>query len=164
MWHAICSLTVTMKSHASRRVALILVLAGLAGLGWLLRPVQGSTGNPPAGGVPRIHDDGQHFVAFYGQLEKPLTLLETWRVLRGLRIQMEREGVPGRRIAGFVYYAADDIYLAAVDFEANEVFIDRAGARTAFTLIWHQVEADFSPAWSLRAPDRIESSEPSSAS
>ncbi len=149
-----------MTSHASRRFVLGAALASAVVAGWLWRPAAASVANQPAGGVPRIHDDGQKFVAFYGHLEKPLSLVDTWRVLRGLHNQLTRFDAE-RKVAGIIYYAGGDMYLAAVDFQANEVFIDRVGARQAFTLIWHQVDGDFRPSWALRAPDRIESTDPS---
>ena len=148
-----------MNSHASRRIAGLALIVSAIAIGWW-RPAAASPTDLPAGGVPRIHDDGQKFVAFYGRLDKPLSLVETWRALRGMRVQLAKLDAQ-RSVAGIVYYAANDLYLAAVDFKANEVFIDRIGSRQAFTLIWHQVDVDFSPSWSLRAPDRIESTDPS---
>ncbi|HUI27988.1 MAG TPA: hypothetical protein VL403_18040 [Candidatus Kryptonia bacterium] len=148
-----------MKSHAYRRTILLCVIAGVSAIGWWRCPAAATTTDLPAGGIPRIHDDGQKFVAFYGRLNKPLSLAETWRALRGMRVQLAKLDAR-RAVAGIVYYAGEDMYLAAVDFTANEVFIDRIGSRHAFTFIWHQVDADFSPGWSLRAPDRIESTDP----
>jgi hypothetical protein len=126
--------------------------------GWLLRPVA-ATENLPNGGIPTIHDDGERFIAYYGELRKPLSTLETWRALRGIRVQFGRLNTT-RRVAGVMYRVGSELYVAAADFEANEVFIDRIGARQAFSMIWRQVETDFSANWSLRAPDRIHSSDP----
>ncbi|HVN84836.1 MAG TPA: hypothetical protein VMW17_08345 [Candidatus Binatia bacterium] len=147
-----------MKTHAHRGMTTAIMLAAIVLAGYLWRPARADA--PPNGPVPKLHDDGHKFVAYYGHLDKPLSVAETWRVLRGLRVQLSRFAAP-RAVAGFVYYAGDDLYLAAVDFRASEVFIDRIGTRQAFTLIWHQVDADFSPTWSLRAPDLIESTDPS---
>ena len=146
-----------MISHACRRLALVWAVAAALILGW--RPTTIAAADLPADGIPQIHDDGQKFVAFYGRLDKPLSVLETWRALRGMRVQLAKLDAQ-RTVAGIVYYAGGDVYLAAVDFTANEVFIDRIGSRQAFTFIWRQVDADFSPGWSLRAPDRIESTDP----
>ena len=138
---------------------MVLVLAGVAALGWLSQPAT-ATDNPPNAGLPKIHDDGERFIAYYGELKKPLSTLETWRALRGIRIQLGQLST-GRRVAGLMYRVGSELYVAAADFDASEVFIDRIGSSQAFTMIWRQIEGDFSPQWSLRAPDQIESTEPS---
>ncbi len=159
-WHVICCPRFTMISHAFRRIMMVAVLAGLAVVAWLWRPARATTRELPAQGVPRIHDNGQKFVACYGRLEKPLSVSDTWLALRGLRSKLSKLNEQ-RNVVGIIYYAGDDLYLAAADFQADQVFIDRIGERQAFTLIWHRVGGDFSPGWSLRAPDLIESTDPS---
>ena len=144
-----------MRVHAPRRLCEIALAAVLlAGAGPLFAGDGGQQTSNPI-----LHDDRQRFVVFYGQLQKPLTVFETWRVLRGLRRQLEELGQP-RRVAGITYYAGGDLYLAAFDFGASEVFIDHVGSERAFTLTWTQIEPDFGPRWRLSGPDRIQSSEP----
>ncbi len=136
-----------------------LLVAGLVWTGWSWRAVAAASHDALPGGVRRIQDDGERFVAFYGHLPKPLSVLDTWRALRGLRKQLEEAGQP-RRIAGIIYRSRGKLYMAAVDFNRSEVFIDRVGSQQALTLIWRKVEADFRPGWSLRPPDLIQSSDP----
>ena len=136
-----------------------LVVAGVVWTGWSLRPVAAAGNDDLPAGVQRIQDDGERFVVFYGDLPKPLSVRDTWRALRGLRKQLDDAGQP-RRVAGIVYRARGELYMAAVDLNRSEVFIDRVGSRQALTLIWRKIEADFRPRWSLRPPDLIQSSDP----
>jgi hypothetical protein len=57
-----------------------------------------------------------------------------------------------------VYRVGEDVYLAATDFSTSEVFMDRV--TKAFTFSWQRIEAELRPEWSMRAPDRIESTNP----
>ncbi len=145
-----------MTVHALLRLTAV---AWVATLSWSAHTARADQVDVPVAQATRLRDDGERFIAFYGQLDRPLTVLQTWRVLRGLRVQLEKLAAP-RRVAGILYYVGNDLHLAAVDFGANEVFIDHIGERYGFTLIWRQVEPDFQPGWSLRSPDRIESTEP----
>jgi hypothetical protein len=142
----------------SRIIAVALLVAVVSG-GTSWQTGAAAATDSPSRGTPKIQDDGEKFVAYYGHLEESLSLPETWRVLRGLRKQLERLAAK-RKVAAIIYHSGGDLHLAAIDFEANEVFIDRVGSKQAFAMIWHRVEPDFSPTWSLRAPDRIESTGP----
>lgn len=125
----------------------------------VLLAVAAPAGAAGKSGTPDLRDDGERFVAFYGQFPTALTVEDTWRALRGMRFRLDKLGLQ-RRVAALVYYVGKDLYMAAADFTANEVFIDRVSGERAYSLVWRNIEPDFQPGWSPRAPDRIDSTDP----